>query len=224
MKKSLICGIASLALAAAPALSTFATGLGSQTQDIMAGEVDETIYSVDISWGDMTFDWKYDYSANTFGFATKFVCSEIGIGAAPGEEPVDPMSVFDDLFQDDACTEPAAAPYSGPFYARLLSLGTIDVDDSSVNGRIKARASFSPEDDYSWVTGRFSSVLYVDNDGNFSQDLDDGYLEATAGGPSYRHLNGVFYLEGDNAHVTSDAVHAGDKIGTVTLTIEPDLN
>ena len=81
MKKSLICGIASLALAAAPALSTFATGLGSQTQDIMAGEVDETIYSVDISWGDMTFDWKYDYSANTFGFATKIVCSEIGIGA-----------------------------------------------------------------------------------------------------------------------------------------------
>ena len=235
MKKSLIAGAASLALAAMPVVSTFAVppqaasegGYFTGFKDVTVGEVDETEYNVDIDWGDMTFDWKYDYSANTFSFANKITCSELPlVGSPDGEEPiVVPSSYLDyDLFQDDACTEPATEPYSAPLYAKLPSLSTIDVTDSTVNGRVKAKASFSPEDNYSWVTGRFSSIAHIDNNNNFSQDLDDGYLEAVAAGQSSTLLNGVLYLEGDNTHITSDVVHAGDKIGTVTITIEPDLN
>lgn len=211
---------------AMPLANTFAEGTGSQTRDVTVGEVDETVYSVDIDWGDMTFDWKYDYSANTFSFANTITCSELAlVGSSGGEEVQVPSSYFDyDLFQDNACTEPATAPYSAPLYANLPSLSTIDVTDSTVNGRVKARANFSPEDNYSWVTGRFSSIAHIDNNNNFSQDLDDGYLEAVAASQGSRFLNGVLYLEGDSTHITSDAVHAGDKIGTVTITIEPDLN
>ena len=212
---------------AMPLANTFAEGdIDGGSHDVTVAEVDETEYNVEISWGDMTFDWKYDYSANTFSFANKTTCSELAlVGSPDGEEPDAPSSIFDgNLFQDDACTEPATAPYSAPFYANLPNLSTIDVTDSTVNGRVKARASFSPEDDYSWVTGRFSSVAHIDNNYNFSQDLDDGYLEAVAASQSSTLLNGVLYLEGDNTHITSDVVHAGDKIGTVTITIEPDLN
>ena len=213
---------------AMPLANTFAEGdLSGGSHDVTVGEVDETEYNVEISWGDMTFDWKYDYSANTFSFANRITCSELAlVGSPDGEEPpVVPSSYFDyNLFQDDACTEPATAPYSAPLYANLSNLSTIDVTDSTANGRVKARASFNPEDNYSWVTGRFSSIAHIDNNNNFSQDLDGGYLEAVAASQGSRFLNGVLYLEGDNTHITSDAVHAGDKIGTVTITIEPDLN
>lgn len=235
MKKSLIAGVASLAFAATPVLGVFAEAPQASNangdmvgaHDVTVGEVDETVYSVDINWGDMTFDWKYDYSENTFNFANTIACTELPLmGSSDGEEPqVVPSSYSNyDLFQDNACTEPATAPYDAPLYAKLSNLSTIDVTDSTVNGRVKAKASFSPEDNYSWVTGKFSSIAHVDNNNTFSQDLDNGYLEAVAAGQGSRLLNGVLYLEGDNTHVTSDAVHAGDKIGTVTITIEPDLN
>ncbi|MBQ6461601.1 hypothetical protein IJJ36_04230 [Candidatus Saccharibacteria bacterium] len=223
MKKSLIMGAASLAIAAIPAINTFAVGTGTQTQDVTVGEVEETVYSVDIDWGDMVFDWRYDASTNAFNFTNRLICSGVGVGAESGSS-----SSFDGLYQDDACTEPAEEPFAGPFYGKVPSLSTIDVEDSTVNGRIKARASFSTENGYSWVTGRFSSAVYatINADGSysFSQDLDNGYLEALAGSEGTTSFNGILYLEGDGTHITSDSVHAGDKIGTVTLTIEPDLN
>lgn len=212
---------------AMPLANTFAEGdLDGGSHDVTVGEVDETEYNVDIDWGDMTFNWKYDYSTNAFKFVNTIACSELAlVGSSGGEEIQVPSSYLNyDLFQDSACTEPATAPYNAPLYANLPNLSTIDVTDSTTNGRVKARASFSPEDDYSWVTGRFSSVAHIDNNYNFSQDLDNGYLEAVAAGQGSRSLNGILYLEGDSSHVTSDAVHAGDKIGTVTITIEPDLN
>lgn len=214
-----------------PLANTFAVGTGSQTQDVTVGEVDETVYSVDINWGDMTFDWKYDYSTNAFSFVEQITCSELAaVGGSP-EEPEPSITTDFPVFQDNACTEPFTAPYSGQaLYAELKNYNTIDVTDHSSNGRVKARVSFSPENDYSWVAGRFSSVAYLDNNGNFSQDLNNGYLLGIASGqddvtglPSATY-NGILYLEGDSAHITSDSVHAGDKIGTVTLTIEPDLN
>lgn len=232
MKKSLIAGVASLAFAATPVLGVFAEAPQASNangdmvgaHDVTVDEVDETVYSVDINWGDMAFDWKYNDSTNTFSFAKKYTCTAVGVGSSGGEDP-DTFPSSDNLFQDDACTEPVTVPSSASsFYAKLSNLSTIDVTDSTVNGRVKAKASFSPEDNYSWVTGKFSSIAHVDNNNTFSQDLDNGYLEAVAAGQGSRLLNGVLYLEGDNTHVTSDAVHAGDKIGTVTITIEPDLN
>ena len=225
MKKSIICGIASLAMATAPAFSAFATidvdVDGDITKDVTVGEVDETVYSVDITWGNMAFDWKYDGIAKRFGFEGKHNCTQVGVGAtAESGEPN-----FDGLYKDNMCTEPATEGFAGPFYANLLSGGSIDVLDNTTNGQVKIKASFTPENKYSWVTGKFSSVVYADNNGNFSQDLEDGYLVGVMGTVGHTAgFNGMLYLEGDDTHVTSDAVTANDKIGTVTLTIEPDLN
>ena len=225
-KKSLIFSTAVLAVlaCAGTTFSAFAADVsvtGDITKNVTVGTVDETVYSVDITWGDMAFDWKYDEATEAFRFVGKRGCVQVGVG---GNEESSDSPNFDGLFEDNACTEPATGASSGPFYANMLTGGTIDVVDSTTNGQIKARASFVPEDDYSWVVGKLSSVIYADDNYDFSQDLDDGYLETIAGGPVSRILNGVLYLEGDDVHVYSDSVTAGDKIGTITLTIEPDLN
>ena len=131
------------------------------------------------------------------------------------------------IYSDESCTNVFVGEivYDTTYYYRASrSEATMDVTDHSTNGRVKVKASFAPTDNYSWVSGRFSSVAYLTEQGGYSQDLDGGYLETVAGGSAHRALNGILYLEGDDSNLTSEAVQAGDKIGTVTLTIEPDLN
>ena len=65
MKKNLLVGIIGLS-----ALALFTTNVNAETIDlenvsetgksVIVGEVDVPVYSVDITWGDLTYDWKYD--------------------------------------------------------------------------------------------------------------------------------------------------------------------
>lgn len=211
---------------AMPLSNTFAEGTGSQTRDVTVGEVDGTIYSVDINWGDMIFDWKYNEETNRFGFQHHSICHAVST-VADGIDWLESEKNNGNIYSDESCmnvfTDEIA--YNTTYYYRVSrSEAVMDVTDRSTNGKVKVKASFTPTDNYSWVSGRFSSIAYLAEQGGYSQDLDDGYLKAVAGNQVSTVLNGILYLEGDNTHVTSDAVHAGDKIGTITLTIEPDLN
>ena len=72
MKKALILAtiLGSLLPAIMPAFGAYA--VDSQSHDVTVGEVDETIYSVDIYWGgDLAFDWKYDEETNSHDFRAK---------------------------------------------------------------------------------------------------------------------------------------------------------
>lgn len=209
---------------AMPLANTFAEGTGSQTRDVTVGEVDETVYSVDINWGDMTFDWKYNEETNKYGFKAHLGCE----GYVAGVEALTSAKNNGILYSDSACsTLQTGELISGTSYYEKTEVGgKIRVVDSSVNGRVKARASFSTEDDYDWVIGKLASTYTLTvNTGEieYGEDLVDGLLPARQG-LSIRAYDGYLHLEKDDSQVSAESISTSDKIGTLTITIEPDLN
>lgn len=252
MKKSLIAGVASLALAATPVLGVFAEdpntsnaagGMGS-AHDVVVGEVDETTYSVDINWGDMTFDWKYAKDINKFGFEPSRTC--MGEPYQHGDYISSREFASGILYSDSSCTtvleeEPAEGTqvYSKSGFEDYMS-----VQDNSTNGKIKVSASFTSENNYDWVTGEFVTGGYWTDGESLSHmgisrenylvigdDIYYYYGENYSNGQITEHPNvpGLHYanlvLKTDqSADLSAANVTANDKIGTVTITIEPDLN
>ena len=231
MKKSLITGAAALALATVPTFSVFAVGVGNATQDVTVGEVDETVYSVDINWGDMTFDWKYNKNANSFSFMPQLSCNTVAV-FPDGAEWLESVQDLEQLYSDKLCTE----LYSGDieenatyyYDAGLENVAVkpeswIYVRDESSNGKTNFSYSFTAEDDYDWVSGGFAEYALVSSDRKTITYYNDSEEYKTASGLTsvgYRPSK-YFYLEndGDSQHVNS-----GDKIGTITITISPDTN
>lgn len=227
MKKSLIAGAASLALAAMPVVSTFAVppqaasegGYFTGFKDVTVGEVDETVYSVDIDWGDMTFDWKYDAEANEFNFQPHKRCMAI----ANNDSTTSVLMTLQEqgkLYNDlTSCETPAASPLDAEMYAYLAPDGGIGVYDSSTNGKIKAKLSFSASEEYSWVNGKFGTWSVLSGD-TFIEYANE-YLPMAYNGSSYGNL---VLEKNSNYDASAESVATNDKIGTVTITIEPDLN
>ena len=222
MKKSIICGAASLAFAATSVVSAFAVGPGTQTNDVTVGEVDETIYSVDISWGDMAFDWKYNEETNEHNFELPKECIELtydGYGALFNGKVENQK-----MFNDNTCSSLVSNPVEGnQYFAERHINDRIVVSDNSENGHILAQASFASEPDYEWVTGTIINYPVVWED--YIEELEDGMLPCwidTEFGEST--CVGYLKLEKNNLYTTSSNINAGDKIGTITLTISPDTN
>lgn len=235
MKKSLIAGAASLALAAMPAVSTFALDPGSYTQDATVGEVDETTYSVGINWGDMVFDWKYNRTTNDFNFEAHHTCRGAVYNNNMTDE-LDEAKSLGRLYSESTCsTLETGELVSGNTYYELSGVpdGQIVVEDHSTNGKVKVSASFLTEDDYSWVTGKFGTWTAIGG-GNGPFDDYTEFNEFTNGvfprdelnTGDIRILYGHLRLE-KSANVPTgayDSILENDRIGTVTITIEPDLN
>lgn len=230
---------------AMPLANTFAEGdLSGGSHDVIVGEVDETEYSVDIIWGDMTFDWKYAKDINKFGFEPSRTC--MGEHYQQGDYISSREFASGILYSDSSCTtvleeEPAEGTqvYSKSGFEDYMS-----VQDNSINGKIKVSASFTSENSYNWVTGEFVTGGYwTDGESLSHMDIsrenylvigDDVYYyygENYSNGQITEHPNvpGLHYanlvLKTDQSTDLSAAnVTANDKIGTVTITIEPDLN
>ena len=228
MKKSLICGIASLALAAAPALSTFALGTGTQTHDVTVGEVDETVYSVEIDWGNnMVFNWKYSYDTNSFGFKPNLGCE--GYVMSGADIHLTQAQEDGRLYSDNTCTtlQTGELENGTSYYQKTAIGGHIHVEDSSINGRVKVHASFTPDENYDWVVGKFAGTYehnLTTGEIAYSDDFEDGYLVPQLGSIGYAIYHSWLHLETDNNLVSSESITSNDTIGTGTLTIEPDLN
>lgn len=231
MNKIITTGVASLMLSAIPVLSTFAetVSTGSQSYDVTVGEVDKTIYSVDIQWGDMSFDWKYNESTNEFDFQPHHGCTAVS-PMADGKLWVEYQRDNGWLFSDSECHEQFTGDIlnDGTYYAACdgQPMSYISVTDSSIAGKIKPTFSFTPEDDYGWVSGVFGV-------------FDSGFnLEGNNEGPQFKTGEIVTMITAGNTNystqllleknsgktVDPSSVSAGDKIGTVTVNIEPDLD
>ena len=219
MKKSLIAGAASLALAAMPVVSTFALDPGSYTQDVTVGEVDEPVYSVDIEWGNLIFDWKYNAETNEYNFESPKQCVAFIYSGAATEQK---------MYSDDTCGSLVSNPVGGnTYYAKEHGNDRVVVYDESENGQIKARLSFTPEAKYAWVTGKIGEYIYYPNGDDYTfEEYENGVLPvrgSRALAPAHR---GELKLE-KNANSTTNvysSISKDDKIGTVTITIEPDIN
>lgn len=218
MKKSLICGTLSLVLATIPAISAFAD---DSTHDVTVGEVDETIYSLDINWGDMIFDWKYNDKKNDFEFRAHWSCTGNMVWSSYGSIS---------YYTDDTCTTQYTENIEGTsgLYRRDPH-SNINVTDNSINGRLKTSVVFVPEDDYSWVIGKFTNQNETTLDRNnetitYGEEIEGGVLpKMITVQPKY--YGATFHLEKDpSATITAESITASDKIGTITLLISPDTD
>ena len=252
MKKSLILGTAAVALVAAmaPAFSASAASenatIGNSTKNVEVGTVDETVYSVDIDWDDLVFDWEYNGLKNGFFFSGAEYCSPVhGIGDTGNGsgQPLDYLALIGNLYAYDSvpgsvnCVTPVDVNsiVSGTTYSYLApGPHNITVRDTSENGRFKVQGSFAAEEDYSWVKGVFADAgVGAFPEYSFANNEYWGYvgaegpfvpvMGALGGKNNYAAYDIGFFLD-VNRDVEFDpsSVTAGDKIGTLTLTIEPD--
>ena len=202
---------------AMPLANTFALDPGSYTQEVTVGEVDETIYSVDINWGDMTFDWKYDAEANEFNFQPHKKCMPI----ANNDSTASVLTALQEqgrLYNDlTSCETLATNPLDAEMYAYLTPDGGIGVYDSSTNGKLKTKLSFTASEKYDWVTGKFGTWSTF---GDLFLGDPDEYL-SSSNNTSYSSL---VLEKNSNYNASAESVVANETIGTVTITIEPDLN
>ena len=231
MKKTLVCGMMLLALPVILTANSFAVGIGAQTRDVAVGDVDETVYSVDLNWGDMTFDWKYDEETNSFNFQQQRGPGQAVSTVADGYDWLSNEKNKGYIFEDESCKnifvgeiENGTTYYWCPIY---FASGVVRLSDNSTNGKVKATASFESDDSYNWVTGRFglwemnggSAVFNESEDGEFQQFTDINWDGDTT---TYTMIN--LDLEKTGEPLSADAISTDDKIGTITISIEPDLN
>lgn len=244
MKKSMKAGLCAGLLAVplfASAGSVFATGV--YTQNVTVGNVAETTYSVDMVWGDMSFDYVYSDAPGTYDFKPSTTsCTEYWMSPVANRNPEIRLAESQGrLYSDASCTTKIddlgatlpngddMYPPDRAYYVKEVS-GQIYVKDSSANGAIQARVFFAPSQDYSWVTGLFMTGC-PDLDDGWCVDYSKGYGGASVftniedGGllPRYNNvlLYGNFYLSTDGAKHT---VTSGDVIGEIEIDIEPAGN
>ncbi len=240
MKKILMCGVASLALAAIPVFGAFAeapqsgnseTGYFVGSKNATVGDVDETIYSVDLTWGDMVFDWKYDENTNGFNFqeqpGVKQLVSTMGDGFDWLTNEKDKGFIYEDESCRTRFTGEIADGVSYYWCPAYDASGVVKLSDNSINGRVKATASFTPSDDYDWVTGRFG--LWEMNSGNLVfNESENGefqqYVDTNWDGSSVVYTMLDLKLEKNEEALGSTSVSTSDRIGTVIISIEPDLD
>jgi hypothetical protein len=231
MKKALICGVASFALAAMPAISTFAVGVGTQSHNVVVGEIDEPIYSIDLNWGSMAFDWRYDNETESFDFVQQRGPGQAVSTMPDGYDWINAEKNKGYIFEDEACR----TMYNGeivnnelyywcPIY---LASGVVQITDNSTNGKVKASASFSPETNYNWVSGKFglweksgNNLVFNESENGAFQQLEDTNWDGTI----ITHTMINLKLEKNQNASGAQTVSANDKIGTITINIEPDLN
>lgn len=242
MKKSLLISAASLAIAATPVFSAFATDInitGDSSKSVTVGEVDAPVYSVDIDWGDLTFDWKYNPFVGEYTFLGKPTCMDIA-GKSMGvlSYLADQGNLYAE--SDFTCTGSKISAedldYSQPTgaYRGMMPGGAlIELTDSSTNGRIKPSIAFTPEAKYSWVDGVFSTgnaPLIYDYEtnsfgyGEYGEEITDGSMSPTMGGFDIAIYDVMMHLEVNDDMGNTEPITTGDKIGTVTINIEPVSN
>ena len=255
MKKTIICGLACLSLAAAPSFGVFAeslqgdpsTGYFTGSHDATVGEVDETIYSVDLSWGDMTFDWKYARDLNKYGFEPSRECVSTYYHSGDGFSSLEFEAGA--IYSDANCTTVVTEEPADDTLVYDLSTfkNHISVQDRSTNGKVKVLASFTPVEKYNWVTGEFmSGGAYTDSESithlnvprenylriagdlyyYFDEVYSDGVIPATENtivdGEGF-HFARLMLRTKDGTDLSGVDVSADDKIGTIIIAIEPDM-
>ena len=121
----------------------------------------------------------------------------------------------------------------------------ISVQDRSINGKVKVLASFTPVEKYNWVTGEFmSGGAYTNSESiahhnvprenylHVAGDLYYYYYESYGDGiiPELENTNvdGLHYASlalrtKDGTDLSGVDVSADDKIGTIIISIEPDM-
>ena len=214
----------------------------TSTKNVTVGDVDEPIYSVEIHWSDMKFDWKYDEYYKYFKFTPNYACTPVTIDSARAAELNSKSSAYLNLFglftNSNCNVRNTETNYvSGNTYYEMSGGNDISVIDTSVNGKVKAKATFVPSTKYNWVNGLLTDAFGCFDDGDYNvcdyvqssgneETLNAGFLTyddyaSEQIGSSVLHA--YMKLQYDTTSSQAHNVVKDEQIGTVTLEISPDL-
>ena len=236
MKKGLIMGIIGvgsfLLMMGVKAETLDLTNVSSTGQVVTVGDVDAPVYSVDITWGDLTFDYKYDNNTGEYYWSRAITCHELTDSFSASYN-------FLDVFWDGECEREidvtkvdfATALTNNAYYAESGMNGTISITDNSTNARIVPSIAWQSESKYDFVKANFQYEGPVCNDagecGAGWKDLTTSTLpnearqENAGSGITTGHYFLSFDLE-NNPAKESVMPTAGDKIGTITISIDAE--
>ena len=223
-------------------LNVKAEGL-DQSKTVTVGDVDTPIYSVDIIWRNLSYDWKYNPYTNDYGFKVSFAC--LGYTYSGYSSNLDNLKQQGRLYSNSSCTEGVTGDLveGTTYYANNEVGGGISVIDNSENGRINARAQFVPSYGYEWVVGKFANGYAYNDDGTiiyggdeiiqnaeslhlgeimYGEDSEDGTLFDSLSISNVKRA--YMHLEKNPNIIKANTITSGDTIGTVTILITPDID
>lgn len=242
MKKNLLVGLIGLGV-----FTVFAANVKAETvnldnisetgKNVIVGDVTAPVYSVDIEWGDMTFDYKYDDVNEQYYWREKIECEKLVAGL---ESNFNNNEL--DLYYDNACENEMPAENFDfdtaltieAYYARTVG-GMISIHDSSQNGSIIPSISWTSESNYDFVDANFyyegpvnrcASIedefdfnntvnagfkLYTDSNCTLSEENDSPAFESG----KYYHLDtGAGWHKMTGNILTEDMAMSGDPLFT----------
>ena len=125
-------------------------------KNVVVGEVETPVYSVDITWGNMEFDYVYNEVTGKYEWKSELTCEKL--------ESWDKDTYnlgWNDIYSDESCTN--SATYSS-FEEALDSnaykgyddiSSSIVITDNSVRGHVAPKLYWTSESDYDYVIGEF---------------------------------------------------------------------
>ena len=199
-------------------------------KSVTVGDVDATVYSVDVEWGDLSYDWKYDSTTNKFEFRQPLNCQGVeananyGIGYLQGERENGVK-----IFSDSTCSTLFEGEFAEGtvYYAQNGIYSSIRVLDHSIKGRVKANVEFTPSNSYSWVNGKFYqnyTFTPVTEKIQYQTELANGLLPVYDLQNGTREMFGYLKLDVNSNYNGTKTVEAGTTLGTVTLAISQDTD
>lgn len=197
----------------------------NDTKDVVVGNIDTTVYSVDVHWSGFSYDWKYDKETNKFGFKSSIGCEGYKVTSDTFQDWID---AGEKVYLDNQCTSLQTGDFvaENTYYRKTNVNGYVSVADNSVNGRIKAKVGFTPSNSYDWVSGKFyQGYIFTPSTESieYGNELVNNYLSLVSNfSGSSRLLHGILKLEVNDKYNGSETIETGATIGTVTLEISED--
>lgn len=137
------------------------TNISETGQNVVVGEVETPVYSVDITWGDMTFDYVYNEATQEFEWQEQITCTKIS------EQQKDYYQNLK-IFTNSTCTSLLVNKddytfddlvYSEYYYSSSSEgAGQISILDNSENGGIIPSLYWESSEKYNYVNGKFQYI------------------------------------------------------------------
>jgi len=136
-------------------------GNNSANAEVTVGNVAVPVYSVELTWMNLSFDWVYDSENNTYGWVSTPSCegyppygeginieTDIREALASGKKLYTNNTCTNQIYEYDETVEEYYYSYTVPTM--------IEIVDRSENGAIQPSITWNSTDEYSYVNGKFS--------------------------------------------------------------------
>lgn len=128
---------------------------GGTTGSVVVGEVATPVYTANIFWDDLTFDWTYDNDTNSFGWTPASLCEREYVMV---EDPEFEAKLAEGkIYTDATCSTVTTERTEDDVYYSVRDREHVylTIEDLSENGQIVPSIEWNAEANYSYTTGTF---------------------------------------------------------------------